>query len=363
MKVIFRADASLQIGSGHIMRCLTQADVLKNLGAECRFICREHTGNMIQAIRSRGYRVHTLACHEKASSVDGQRRGELAHAHWLGSSQREDASSCLTIIKGFSPDWLIVDHYALDVLWESALRPYSRRLMVIDDLADREHDCDLLLDQNLGRQARDYTGLLQNKCRLLTGPKYALLRPEFVALRDYSLNRRANPQLRKLLISMGGIDKDNVTGRVLETLKNCALSDDCQISVVMGATAPWLNEVRMQIADMPWSTEVLVNVGDMARLMADSDLSIGAAGGTSWERCCMGLPALMVVLAQNQWPGARALQAARAVGLLGEPNDIDSQLPQAFDTLLQGSALGEMSNSARLITDGLGAKRVSQELE
>src|SRR5690606_19557137 len=153
----------------------------------------------------------------------------------------------------------------LDAHWEHALKPHYRRLMVIDDLADRPHECDLLLDQTYSRKAEDYHAWVPASTALLCGSQYALLRPEFAALRPYSLQRRAAPQLRGLLVTMGGVDKDNATGQVLEALSSCPIPVECRITVVMGATAPWLAEVERLAREMPWSTQVEVGVKDMAQ--------------------------------------------------------------------------------------------------
>jgi len=184
--------------------------------------------------------------------------------------------------------------------------------MVIDDLADRPHDCDLLLDQSLGREAADYAGLLPPAATPLIGPGYALLRPEFARLRAASLARRERPVLRKLLVTMGGVDKDNATGRVLDALASCTLPDAVEITVVMGPQAPWLSEVRAQAAAMPVPTKVLVGVRDMAALMAESDLAIGGGGMTSIERCVLGLPTIIVIQAENQIRQAKDLERAGA---------------------------------------------------
>jgi UDP-2,4-diacetamido-2,4,6-trideoxy-beta-L-altropyranose hydrolase len=242
------------------------------------------------------------------------------------------------------------------------LQPDYQKLLVIDDLADRPHRCDLLLDQNLGRQPQDYACLVPAQCKSLTGPQYTLLRPEFAALRPYSLQRRQLPTFKHLLITMGSVDLPNATGQVLQALKFCALPHDCRVSVVMGLQAPWLQQVREQSQDMPWPTEVLVSITDMAQRMAESDLAIGAAGSTSWERCCLGLPTLMVVLADNQWPGARALQEAQAACLIGAVCDITAQLPLAFRALTQDQRLMHMSTAASTVTDGQGVDKVLQAI-
>lgn len=357
MKVVFRADASLQIGSGHVMRCLTLADVLKQRGAECHFLCRAHVGHLIELIRSKGHVVHVLPCKPECPvDSDGP-----AHAAWLGATQEQDAQACRSILQVLEPEWLIVDHYGLDARWETALRPFCRRLMVIDDLADRPHDCDLLLDQNLGRRASDYESLTPAKCTVLAGPQYALLRPEFAAQREYSLKRREHPRLRNLLITMGGVDQPNATGRVLETLKDCPLPDDCRISVVMGAQAPWLEQVRATTAEMPWPSEVLVNVADMAQRMADCDLAIGAAGSTSWERCCLGVPTLMVVLAGNQTSIGNALHRSEAAVLVGSPSDelFEERCLAVLSELMESDGrLGIMSGAAADVTNGMGSDEV-----
>ena len=367
MKVAFRADASLQMGSGHVMRCLTLADALNARGAHCHFISRAHPGHLLEAIHQRGYKVNSLVAPviraqeaTKTIAIDvPDIQQEPAHAAWLGSTWQTDAQETAAILADLQPDWLVVDHYALDQHWEEVLAPHYRKLMVIDDLADRHHCCDLLLDQNLGRQPEHYAPWVPAHCQVLTGPQYALLRPEFAELRPYSLQRRqAQPALRQLLISMGGVDQPNATGQVLQALKTCALPADCRITVIMGLTAPWLQNVRELAAQMPWPTEVVVNVNDMARRMVDSDLAIGAAGSTSWERCCLGLPTLMVVLAENQQAGAQALGAAHAARLIGSVSNIATQLPQALRELFDSKHQMRMSLAASSITNGQGVEKI-----
>ena len=369
MKVMFRADASLQIGTGHVMRCLTLADALAAHGADCQFICRAHEGNLIEFIRGKGYLAHALPIvHEAsvASTAPGPAAStpDLAHAHWLGATQAQDAEACTAILAAERPDWLIVDHYALDARWERALAPHYRKLMVIDDLADRPHACDLLLDQTFGRDAADYRPLVPADCHLLCGSQYALLRPEFAALRPYSLQRRARSALRELLITMGGVDKDNATSQVLQALRTCPLPADCRITVVMGAAAPWLGEVRTQAQDMPWPTRVLVGVSDMAQLMADSDLAIGAAGATSWERCCLGVPTIMLVLADNQRKVAQGLEQWGAAKLINLGQSATRQLRELLLPVIDDPAqLLNMSDCAASVVDGSGVDAVMRQME
>jgi UDP-2,4-diacetamido-2,4,6-trideoxy-beta-L-altropyranose hydrolase len=353
MQVVFRTDASLQIGTGHVMRCLTLADGLSKRGVQSTFICRPHSGHLLNLIRQRGYSMTALSPADDAFIAPL----EPNHAKWLGTDWASDAQQTHQALGGNVVDWLVVDHYALSKQWEQALRPYTRRIMVIDDLADRPHDTDLLLDQNLGRMAQDYNGLLWPHTQTLIGPKYALLRPEFETWRAYSLKRRERAQLKNLLITMGGVDKDNVAGQVLQTLQSCELPKDLRITVVMGPHAPWLTQVQTLAALMPWPTQVLAGVSHMAQLMANSDLAIGAAGGTSWERCCLGLPTLLLVLADNQMVGAEALNKTGAALVLKIIHDI----PQVFETLLSTTGPAQlkcMSDAAASVSDGLGMFRI-----
>lgn len=362
MNIAFRVDASLLIGTGHVMRCLTLADALRERGHRCRFICRDLGGSLIGWVRSRGYEVMVLPAVAEPPDEPAADEGRAMYGAWLTTSQEADAAQCVEAIRGMAPDWLIVDHYALDQVWERVLRPHTGRLMLIDDLADRPHCCDLLLDQTLGREPDDYAALVPEHARLLCGTDYALLRLEFGQLRERSLARRRSGVFRRLLISMGGVDKDNVTTAVLEALCKVALAEETRILVVMGSTAPWLERVLEVATSMPWPTEVRSGVDDMARLMCTSDLAIGAAGATSWERCCLGLPTLMLVLAENQRTIARQLGATGAVVLLNDP--LDRELPLALEPLAQEPArLRAMSENAARLVDGAGTMRVVRVLE
>ncbi len=367
MLVAFRADASLEIGSGHVMRCLTLADALQAQGAECHFLCREHPGHLCEVIEARGFAVHRLPLEDSAESGDQASRGtDLVHAHWLGASWDQDAAACGRILTELAPAWLVVDHYALDQRWETAVLTQLNacpRLLVIDDLTDREHIADLLLDQNLGREAEHYRGLVPETCNVLAGPRYALLRPEFAEWREVSLARRAQqPVLKRLLINLGGVDKDNVTGKVLEALSACNLPNDLEISVVMGASAPWRESVTAQAREMPWPTEVVINVSDMARRMAEADLSIGAAGSTSWERCCLGLPTLMVVLADNQRGIAQSLEK-KGVSLTLDLTDLPASLARHMAAIAEPDALPLMSLHAAGLVDGAGDTRLLEKMQ
>lgn len=363
MNIAFRTDASLQIGTGHVMRCLTLAEALQAAGAQCHFICRELPDNLIAQILQRGFTVSVLPmATERPIINEVSVETQSNYAAWLGADWATDAAQTKVSVGERAVDWLIVDHYALDARWEQALQPLCRKLMVIDDLADRPHDCDLLLDQNLGRDAGDYSQLVPEGCTVLAGPPYALLRPEFAGLRDESLRRRAAPRLEHLLITMGGVDQADATGKVLEALQDCQLPADLRITVVMGQHAPWLDRVQLLAKQMRQPTEVKINVKNMAQLMTDSDLAIGAAGSTSWERCCLGLPTLIVVLAENQRSCAAALVISGSVKALDSVETIPQALQSMLNSLVTTDVLIQLSKKSYLITDGQGTSRVMEAL-
>ena len=346
MRVVFRVDSSLKMGTGHVMRCLTLAQALKDNGVNVEFICRKHKGNLIDKIRSNGFNVHTL---EVLAEIETDNK--LTHSHWLGATQQQDAGACINIFKVKKTDWLIVDHYALDEQWQKRLKPYYEKLMVIDDLADRKHQCDVLLDQNFGRSSQDYKYLVPTSANLLMGSEYALLRPEFEKYRQYSLNRRKDEKFKKLLINMGGTDTDNITGKVIERLQITKLPKDVEITIVMGKTAPHLASVIISANKLPHRSEVKVDVDNMAELIANADIAIGASGATTWERCCLGLPTIQLITAYNQEFIAQKLNKINAIKLV-EIDDVVENL-ENFKHWMKG-----VGKNASKVTNGNGVKAV-----
>ncbi len=359
MQVVIRVDASIQIGIGHVMRCLTLAEGLKEQGVNVHFICRSHPGNLIEMLESKGYGVFVLDKPKVTRPGHFKTKDHLFHANWLGVSQKQDALECHLFIEGIRPNWLIVDHYAIDKQWQMDLAQGYQKLMVIDDLADRQHQCDLLLDQTLGRHEKDYLGLVPDGCQLLLGSNYALLRSEFAQWRKLSLKHREKPELKTLLITMGGVDIDNVTGQILETLKVCELPEAIKVIVVMGHTAPHLNTIKTLASTLPYATEIMVNVNNMAEIMSTSDLVIGASGATAWERCCLGIPTIMLVLAQNQIEIATILKKEGAVCLV--ENGVAVDLPRILKEISL-EIMQKLSDSSAQLVDGKGCARVMQSM-
>jgi len=355
MEVAFRTDASIQIGTGHVMRCLTLADALRNNGAHCIFICRTHQGHLMELIKARGYDIYALPMGFKnCNTVDS-----LMHSSWLGVDWMEDAEKTRQILIARNIDWLIVDHYALDYRWEEFMQEASYKLMVIDDLADRSHKCDLLLDQNLGRKGEDYAELLQLDTKLLIGPQYALLDSDFNRWREYSIRRRSDFKIKNLSINMGGVDQNNITTQILESIICIDFSNDFSIKIIMGSQAPFINEVKSAAFKLKCHSEVLVGISNMAEIIANTDLAIGGAGVAALERCTLGVPSLIYSMAENQAPIAMALQQAGAAIVFEDINSLPSLISEAN---LDSSNMRTMSISSARLSDGLGVPKIIQKI-
>ncbi len=254
-------------------------------------------------------------------------------------------------------DWMIVDHYLLDAHWHSGAREFAGRLLVIDDLANRSCDCDLLLDQTFGRSSGEYAQLVPAPTTILAGALYALLRPEFVDRRRSALDRRRElSNVRRILVSLGAMDFGGMTAKVVEMI--LVTAPGCGMDVVLGPDAPSLAEVQ-RLAQQAPNIAVRCGGANMADPMHDADLAIGAAGTTSAERCCLGLPSLVLVLAENQRCTALGLQDADAAMVVDDVGEMCSALPQL---LTDQRRLQTMSAAAFALVDGLGTSRVVEAM-
>lgn len=353
--IVFRTDSSLLIGSGHVMRCLTLADELSRRGGEVMFICREHAGHLIGLIEGKGYTVARLLRPEGECAATPE---DVAHQSWLGVSWQEDAADTIAALGGMRPQWLIVDHYALDCRWEETLRLHTGKILVIDDLADRLHECDMLLDQNLYRaiEAR-YDGLVPVRCQRLLGPKYALLRPEFAVARK-DLRERFG-EIRRVLVFFGGVDPTNETEKALQALKGMT-GRQFEVDVVVGAAN--LNSERIQqICAANRGFHYRCQVNNVAELMAMADLAVGAGGTATWERCAMGLPSLVMSVADNQVELAETGAEHGLFLYLGKARDVSSDVIMKALELFFASPvnLRHYAASSVGLVDAKGAGRVA----
>ena len=358
--VLIRCDASLSIGSGHVMRCLTLARKLRRQGADVLFLCRSQPGDLITLLE-REFRVLALP-EQPLVSCEGLDGRELYRA-WLGCSQNQDADDCLTALASagvHSANWLVSDHYGLDASWETqllsalAVVEAPPKLLVIDDLADRPHQADLLLDQNFFGEVTEqrYEALLPPQCRQLLGPHYALLGSEYAQLHPLV---RKRTELRRLLVFFGGVDPDNLTGRTLEALMDPDLAH-LAVDVVIGRQSPHRQAVADLVGQRPFTT-LHAPLQSLAGLIARADLAIGAGGATTWERACLRLPSLVVTIAENQRPFAEALHQAGHLQLLGGAATLSAaQIKSALLTWVSDPRLQEAGCD---LTDGMGASRLA----
>lgn len=323
MNVTIRTDASIQIGSGHVMRCLTLAKQLQKNNVVVKFVCRILEGNMIDYILNQGFEVFTLKEVEAISHWDWTKE------HWL-----EDAKETISAIQQEqgNTDMLIVDHYSIDIQWEQRLRPSVIKIMVIDDMADRRHDCDLLLDQNyyLNMEHR-YNNLVSKNCIQFLGPNNALLREEFMNINPEELDRDGS--IKKILIFFGGSDS---TGETLKTLRAIENIFDKKIifNVVIGSTNPFKEQIQL-FCNQYDNVKLHCNIDYMSKLMVEADLAIGAGGTASWERIYLRLPAIVTILANNQLELTEALAYIGAVQSIGETHNVrQSDIQQQVKSLI-----------------------------
>ena len=353
MRVAFRTDASLQIGTGHVVRCLTLADALREQGAECQFVCREHQGHLMDHIRSRGYAAHALPAPSENATVTS----DLAHASWLGVDWQTDGVHTRQALSSDGFDWLIVDHYALDHCWESTLRSSCKRIMVIDDLADRQHDCDLLLDQNYGSSAERYRSLVPSDCAQCHRPEYALLKPVY-AERRAQLPARDGQVRRVLIYFGGGADAVNLTCLAVQAFQATELAH-IDLDIVVGASYAHQSSLEELVVQRGNAT-IHRQLADLADLMAKADLAVGAGGATTWERCCMGLPAIVISIAANQRPACEALSADKMIDYLGQVDQVTFGLirDRVLFFVKNSDLLRDLSERGIELVDGNGVLKV-----
>jgi len=370
MHIAFRADASLAIGKGHIKRCLTLAEMFvaseKVRGVEVKitFFTTPHSGHITNEIVSAGFEVCYLPSPKAHIDIENTQT-------WLGHSQHEDAINCINKIISSKQrfDWLIVDHYTLNYEWHQQLRPFTQNLMVIDDLANRIHDCDLLLDQTLARHASDYKPHTPKYCQLLLGEKYTLLRNEFPLHRVQAQEKRASiTDLNQchILVSIGGFDADNVSDKVVNALIILKQTKpNITASIVLSSQSPHLASIQDKIGAYQWIL-LEIDCQNMAEIMINADIGIGASGSTAWERACLGLPTISIEIADNQKFVSAALEKQGAIINLGNHKKLsEKKIVSALDEIINNKNLTLYHNMVKqcfTCCDGLGADRVYQAM-
>lgn len=313
-----------------MVRCMALAHALTEIGTACVFASRRTLVSGAPIFASAGFPVIELDCPETEESA------------WLRDALPDGC------------DLLVIDHYRRDHRFESACRGWAARILVVDDLADRVHDCDILLDQTLGRESSDYTGLVPERCQLLLGASHALLRPEFPRLRSLALARRGRGNsVHRVLISFGYMDGQGLCIEALSALAQAGFRG--RADVMLGSISPRLEQLLDFIRIVPFEVQVFTDADNVAALMVEADLALGAGGSTSWERCCLGLPTVIVVTADNQSLIARKLEQIGAALLIEPQGD---SLARAVEHLLHDAeARGRMAGAAQAVCDGRGTDR------
>jgi len=330
MNVVFRVDSSVEIGTGHVMRCLTLAKQLKQKNANVFFICRDLEGNLISFIKDHGYTVYILP------KIRMEETDNTDTFKWYKENWQQDVSETLHMVEVHihSIDFFVVDHYGLDEKWESKLKPFTKKLMVIDDLANRKHVCNFLLDQNLYLNYQDrYKNLVPPECKQLLGPNYVLLREEFF---EASRQKRIRSgEIHNILVFFGGTDPTNETVKALDAL--ALLDNNIKINVVVGSSNKRKEEIQ-EYCDRYSNFFFHCQVSNMAELMNEADLAIGAGGTTTWERCYLGLPSITIIVADNQIELTDAVSKFGAIINLGFSHEVTSdQIYEAVKDLVEHS--------------------------
>lgn len=348
--VLFRADASDLIGSGHVMRCLSLAGAIRARGKTALFVARSLPSALQARVRAAGHEVVMLG------PDGGQNDRPLAHAHWLAASWQADAAATRQVADAAQPQWIVVDHYGLDAPWEAHLAAPGRQLAAIDDLADRPHATQLLLDQNFHSEDL-YAPLTPPGCRLLLGPRYALLRPEFATA---AAERTFAGSPLSYLVAFSGADLAHQALLAVTVLAQTVRADD-RVQVV----------INRQNADLPVIAAIADQSGfaltldatALAPLMDAADIAIGAGGGMLWERAARGLPAVAIAIADNQRAQVKEA-AARGMVLAADCQSLTADgLHQMVESLRADPLARErLSRSSRKTVDGRGAVRVAQHL-
>lgn len=331
-RILFRADARPELGGGHIMRCLSLARALAAHGHEIAFASTAGSADLVPALGRSGFPVLTA---RSATDFD-------LPDDWDGGA-----------------DAIFVDLYTSTAADETRMRETAPVIAAIEDLPGRVHDCDLLVDQGFDRTVTGYAGRVPGGTSLLLGPDMAPLRPDFAALRAASLARRAAaPGLSRLLISMGLTDVGGISARLVALAR--ANLPGLPIDVILGPLATSLPALQQAAKSDP-ALNVLVDVENMAERVMAADLAIGAGGGSALERCVLGVPSIVVVLAENQRPAARAMASAGATLTIEAPDMLAADLPGMLEGLT-AERLAHMSACSARLCDGRGAARIADAL-
>ena len=344
--VAIRVDASQYIGSGHVMRCLALAEELKKNVNNVMFVMRPQPGDLCDYIEKRGFQVKRLP----QPQVKMIPKSDCDYKAWLQVSELQDANEFLLFAS--DAEVVIVDHYGIGASWERLIKlRMSCILISIDDLV-RDHISDMLIDQTASRMANEYEQTAPGS-HLLVGSNYALLKAQFADLYPIAINKKIDFENHKLLLTMGGIDQPNATVKVLKTLSKATAP--IPTTVVLGKKSPHFESVVSFCAqNSDWVTHIPFT-DDMAALMLEHTIAIGASGSTSWERACMGLPSIIIPIAENQQQICQNL-VKENVAISLSLDEVPEMLNAKLDVLLKNFEV--LRANSLSLCDGKGCARV-----
>lgn len=377
--ILFRCDASHSIGTGHVMRCCTLARELQKRGGEILFLCRRQPGNLLSLLGSE-FRVAALP--EREFHGDFSSRGSPddqfdCRSGLKSLDQEQDVVDCLDALNRLGlrqASWLVVDHYSLDIEWETRMieglkknGPLANvpRVLVLDDLANKKHYCDILLNMCFGAQHSDYNLLLPSRALRLIGPAFALLREEFRLLRAVSLRRRNRANLASILISMGGMDTNQLTEPILDALCEMYAFRSFSVVIMLSSRAPHVERLKQKILKLPFKCDIITDSIQVAKIMCDSDIAITAGGLTSYELAAMGVPMLLIPASEIEQKSAEAIAQYASCKILAlhrgfMRSEIQSHIANCVTALLEMQTQA-VSHFAEI--DGSGTLRVASEME
>ena len=344
MMIVFRVDASGDVGFGHLSRCINLAEVLRRRGNEVLFICRDDEAKSFRALEDRLFATVLLPMLPVGETVN----------------QQEDAQETIQALQGERPDWLVVDTYTLDKDWERLMRPHVAKIAVIEDLSGREHDCDLLIDQNYSeRSAASFEKFVPKTCELLIGPRFALIADQFRKLRE--LKSKSAPELNRVFVFCGGSDPQNLTQQVIDEI-SCSELSTVAIDVVVGAQNKTFD--RAAVLKLNANIKIHNAGGEFAQIMSIADLAIGAGGTTSWERMCLGVPSIVVGIAENQYSACEKLGRDGLVNYLGAQSSLKPGAIRnaVIDAKTKLASWFDQVEKGQILVDGRGCERVSDYL-
>jgi len=346
--LFIRADGPFEIGTGHITRCLAIAEELKNSFTKIIFLTKKSTGDLIDVIEKNGFEVKILDTQTK----------QLIEDKYDFNNEIKIITTLLTPYKS-NLNFLLIDHYGIDINYESPLRKIFKKIFVIDDLANRKHDCDLLIDQNYYKDInKRYLGLVPKNSITLLGPKYVILRSEFHNSQKVKYQKNNLP--KKIFVSYGGSDPTNESKKVLDAI--CSLKNrQFDVTVIAGIHNQNFEKLKKQFAKMK-NIKIFLRVDNFSELLSNSELCFGAGGTTTWERLYLGIPSIVTIISPDQKESVEFLSSLGHIINLGLAKDVTVKTYANAIMNIDSETLCNLSLKNQKLIDGNGRIRIKKQI-